>query len=167
MVTLWKNVLLVLLMLPISSYATVGVEFSDINWQDYSPDTTAQARQQGKPRFVFIYAQWCKYCERYESQILESKSVQSRLKKEFIPVAIDYDQSREQIRTLGVKLVPSTIIIAPDGRYLQRFVGIVTVEEMLSIMDRALRLMKSGKSGEKEFGDERSCCPVKDAPQNK
>jgi len=164
MTRLLSGLLAAFLMLPSIGHSTVGVEFSDISWQAYSSETSARARQQGRPQFVFIYAQWCQFCERFEKQTLETAPIRARLKQEFVPVAIDYDQAREQVKQLGVKLVPTTIILAPDGRQLQRFIGVVSVTELLGIMDKAQQLLKSGGSDEKEFGSERTCCPLDEAP---
>jgi len=161
------GLLAALLLLPFPGHATVGVEVSDIGWQPYSPQTTARAKQQNRPQFVFIYAQWCQFCERFEKQTLESEPIRARLKKEFIPIALDYDQARDQVKQLGVKLVPTTIILAPDGRQLQRFLGLVSVTELLGIMDKAQQLLQAGGSDEKEFGNQRTCCPLDEAPDIK
>jgi thiol:disulfide interchange protein len=158
------GLMMALLMLPVTGHATVGIEFSDIEWQPYSPATSAKAKQQGRPQFVFIYAQWCQFCERFEKQTLESAPIRARLEKEFVPIALDYDQSREQVKQLGVKMVPTTIILAPDGRQLLRFLGVVSVTELLGIMDKAQQLLQAGGSDAKEFGSERTCCPLDEAP---
>ena len=62
-----------------SSFLQVNPEGSDHNWRPYSPATLTELRQEGKPVFVNITADWCITCLANEKLTLDTELVKQAL----------------------------------------------------------------------------------------
>ncbi len=67
-----------------SSYLQANSGESDQNWQPYSPSVLTELRQQGKPIFVNITADWCITCLANEQLTLNTEPVKQALIEEGI-----------------------------------------------------------------------------------
>jgi thiol:disulfide interchange protein DsbD len=54
---------------------------SGAGWQNWSVDTVAKARGEGRPVLVDFTAKWCLTCQKDVKPVLESQPVQSKLKE--------------------------------------------------------------------------------------
>lgn len=158
----WLQYLFVLLLfVSVEALAGVDVETSTIGWRTYNDQVLQEAKQTNKPVFVFVYAQWCQWCGKYEKETLENKLIRKRLKTEFIPTVVDYDLDQELATKLGTRLVPTSLILTPEGNRIIRFYGMLTPKELDETLTQAILAWRQGKIPGSDFGDERSCCPVK------
>lgn len=145
-----------------TALAGVDVETSTIGWRTYNDQVLHEARQTNKPVFIFVYAQWCQWCGKYEKETLENENIRKRLKTEFIPAVVDYDLDQGLALKLGTRLVPTSLIMTPDGKRIIRFYGMLTPKELDETLTQALLLWRQGKVPARDFGDERTCCPLKE-----
>ncbi len=136
------------------------LEHSQIEWRQYNAAAFSEARKADKPLYVFIYANWCQWCKKLETETLETETIRSLLIRESIPVAIDYDKQAELARKLGAKLVPTNILLSPDGKKLLRFYGFLSAKDLSEVLQSVLLAWRRGELPEEEFGDESTCCPV-------
>ena len=135
---------------------------TQIDWRPYRQQVFEQAKKEKRPLFVLIYADWCEWCKKYEQMALETQPVQKRLSTDYIPVAVDYDKEKALAQSLGARLVPTTLLITPEGKKLARLYGLVNQEDLPEILDRILSLWRRGEIPENEFGSEKTCCPLPD-----
>ncbi len=133
---------------------------SKIQWRDYGADAFAEAKSTGKPLYVLVYADWCHWCRKFETKTLETKLIRQLLQNEMIPVAVNNDKQIEIAKKLGANLVPTSVILTPDGQRLLRFYGFLPAEELDKALRRTLLHWRKGEMPEEEFGDESTCCPV-------
>ncbi len=145
-----------------TALAGVDVETSTIGWRTYNDQVLRDAKQANKPVFVFVYTQWCQWCGKYEKETLENKQIRTRLKTEFIPAVVDYDLDQELALKLGTRLVPTSLILTPEGKRIIRFYGMLTPKELEETLTQALLSWSQGNLPRKDFGDERTCCPLKE-----
>lgn len=136
-----------------------------IAWQPYNRAAFEEAQRTERPLFVFVYADWCPWCRQYEIETLETPQMRARLQRDFIPVAVDYDERRNLSRELGVRLVPTTLLLAPDGKKLMRFFGVLSAAELAETLDQVLALWRRGELPALDFGDIDTCCPVDPPPE--
>lgn len=136
---------------------------SKTKWKVYDEKALAQARQLQRPLFVLIYLDTCHWCRKYEMETLESAKIRSRLQKEYIPIAIDFATQPELAKRLGATLVPTTLLLTPDGRRLVKFQGYAIERDLADILDANLYRWRKGEISGDEFGDPGVCCPLEDA----
>ena len=136
-----------------------------IAWQPYGQAVFAQAQRKQKPLFVLVYSDQCHWCRKYELQSIETDGVQRRLQQDYLPVAVDVLKQPALAKKLGAIVVPTTLLLTPDGKRIAKFHGVVDARDLSAILDENLRRWRAGDLKAKEFGNEATCCPLSDAEQ--
>jgi len=140
------------------------LDHTAIPWRPYGPPALAQAKNTGRPLFVLIFSDTCHWCRKYETETIEQPAVRRLIEGRFIPVAVDLDREPAVGRELGAKLVPTTLILAPDGTKLLRFHGVQPAADLADTLEKTLALWRRGESAQPDFGDFETCCPVGKEP---
>lgn len=143
------------------------MEQTRIAWRPYGEATFAEARRAGKPLFVLVFADWCEWCRKYEVETLETDAIRDRLGRDYIPVAVDYATQPALAKELGAKLVPTTLLLVPEGEKLLRFHGVQAAADLADTLDRTLALWKQGETPQPDYGDIDTCCPLEDGTGDK
>lgn len=133
---------------------------TDIKWRSYGQDVFKEARRRKKPIYIFIYADWCKWCLKFEVETLETVAIRRRLNNNFVPVAVNYDKQKKLAKQLGTKMVPTSLLLTPDGKKLLRFYGFIGPKDLAETLDQVLVLWRQGKLPSQDFGDVETCCPL-------
>ena len=135
---------------------------TQIDWRPYGQQAFDAATINKRPLFVFIFADWCGWCQQYEQKTLETGPIRRRLTNDYVPVAIDYEEEKELAKKLGARLVPTTLLISPQGKKLVRFYGLLKQEDLSETLDQILDRWRRGVLPNEEFGNEETCCPLPD-----
>ena len=131
-----------------------------IKWRKYDKYAFAEAKEQNKPLYIFVYSDECSWCQKFETESLEKQSIREILKKEFIPVAIDFLKQPELAQKLQIKLVPGNLLLTPDRKKLLKFYGFINEQALSEVLGKTLKKWRLGEATDDEFGDEKTCCPV-------
>ncbi|NOZ09640.1 MAG: DUF255 domain-containing protein [Gammaproteobacteria bacterium] len=140
-----------------------------IPWRSYGKETYDEAKKLDRPLFVLIYADWCKWCKKFEKETLETPELMELLQSKYIPVAIDNDKQPQLAKQLGAKLVPTVVLITPDGEKLLRFYGFLDKGGLLDTLDQTQVAWRKGELPDKEvkeFGNAETCCPFVAPPEH-
>jgi len=137
---------------------------SSLKWKAYDESTLAAARKSQRPLFVLIYLDTCHWCRKYETETLETPKILERLRRDYLPVAVDHAKQPELARRLGVTTVPTTLLLTPEGRRMVKFQGFVDARDLTDILDANLYRWRKGEIVGDEFGDPGVCCPLDGAP---
>ena len=106
---------------------------SPIPWRTDLDAALAEARRDEKPVIVDFYADWCPPCREMERTTFADERVQKRLEK-LIPVKIDVDAQHRIARRHNVRVLPTSLVIAPNGEVLARRPGYSGVEAYLDFL---------------------------------
>ncbi len=93
-----------------------------------------RARSLGRPAFVYFDAEWCSWCQQYKRQTLDRPRVRAALARDYVSVVVDFDARPDLMYRYRGKGLPFTLILSPTGRVLNRFVGILTPEDLLDTL---------------------------------
>jgi thiol-disulfide isomerase/thioredoxin len=78
-----------------------------------------QSEVQKKPQLVLFTADWCPACDDFEEKVLSKKEVTAKLQEHFILTKIDLSSrsgpNQQIAQTFGVKVIPTMVIVGPDG----------------------------------------------------
>jgi len=109
-----------------------------IAWTAFSDDALARAVAAGRPVLIDFEAAWCLPCREMERTTFRDPAV-VRAAAAFAAFKVDVTESDERAEGLmgrfKVAGVPTYVLLGPDGRERQRFVGFVKVEDMLRGLD--------------------------------
>src|SRR4051812_36811060 len=78
-----------------------------------------QSEASKKPQLVLFTADWCPACEDFEDKVLSKKDVTAKLQGEFVLTKVDLTErggpNNQIAATFGVKVIPTMVIVGPDG----------------------------------------------------
>jgi thiol:disulfide interchange protein len=136
-------------------------QHSLIDWHDYDESAFALARAGNRALYVFIYADWCGWCRKFEKETLEQAVVRQRLARDFVAVAVDYSREPDLAVDLGAKHVPTSLLLTPNGELLLRFYGFLSADELEVALTSTLEKWRRGEIPDEEFGNVKTCCPLR------
>ena len=113
---------------------TERADWAAAGWLGDLERAKARARAQGKPVFIYFDARWCSWCHRYAAETLSQPRVQRVLRAETVPVVLDWDARRDLVHRYGGRGLPFNVLLAPDGRILRAFTGILPPAELIALV---------------------------------
>ena len=129
---------------PAAAVEAVAVEDTNpakgINWYDGTVDEAfAEAKQTGKPIYLYWGAVWCPPCHAIAATVFKSPEFIERSKL-FIPVYLDGDNENAQAygEQFGVRGYPTMIVFDSNGDELTRIPGGIDLEAYANILDLTL-----------------------------
>ena len=94
-----------------------------LNWETNLEHARQQAAASGRLVLVHFSAPWCTACRKMEQEVLSHPAVQAAIAADYVPVRLNVDHNRIVAQRYGISSLPTDIVIAPDGRLLERQPG--------------------------------------------
>lgn len=113
-----------------------GPDWEAAGWHGDWAAARAEARSSGRPLFLYFDAAWCSWCRRYERETLSRPRVQRILRRETVPVRLDWDARSDLVSRYGGRGLPFNVLLAPDGAVLRTFTGILAPEDLFALVRR-------------------------------
>lgn len=163
-----QSTLCTLLSFSLSQAAEVGawdyLSQSALKWHSFNAKTLALAQKSKKPILVLVFKDDCVWCQKYESESIETKAVLKRLRNDYLPVAVDANKQPALAKKLGAFLVPTTLLLTPRAEKIVKFHGFVNERDLTDLLDANLYRWRKGVVNATEFGDITTCCPLEIGP---
>ena len=124
--------------------STDGPSADEIQW--FSGDVGQaflQAKEEGKPIFLYWGAVWCPPCQEIKQTVFKSRRFIS-LSESFIPIYLDGDTARAQAagEQFGVKGYPTMIVFNSQGEEITRIPGGIDISKYNDILAVSLNSIK-------------------------
>jgi len=107
-------------------------------------DAFAQAKESGKPIYLYWGAVWCPPCHAISATIFKSPEFLERSKL-FVPVYLDGDTENAQAygEKFGVRGYPTMIVFSSEGVELTRIPGGIDLQAYANVLDLTLNQASS------------------------
>jgi thioredoxin-related protein len=106
----------------------------EVRWYTTLSQASPAALQVNKPILVEFWSQDCASCEAMDVNVFSDERVASALSR-LVPVRIDVDADQGTTRKYNVPGTPTLILTDSYGNELFRHVGMLTLEQMLPLLD--------------------------------
>lgn len=138
-------------------------------WLTSYEDAKALATKHKLPLLLHFDATWCGACRVMEAEVMHKPAVTEQLGRTLIGVRIDADRYKDLITEYGISTLPTELIVQPDGKRSELFVGAVSLSKYKLRLQQfassaATALAKSdaeSAAGEKDAAEVRSCLIVR------
>lgn len=116
--------------------ATLSASFS---WPSDYEAALSEAKAQKKDVYLFLGSEYCKYCEKFEKEVLSREDVLNKLKKKYVLIYLsrDIDDIPSHLET---KPVPRHYFLNYKGEIIYTTIGYRSFEgfnELLNEVDEA------------------------------
>ncbi len=109
-----------------------------LNWETDMQRATKVSRQTGRPILVKVTADWCGYCKQMKAETFTDAGIITDVNASFVAVELNADTNRELIKRLGVKSLPTVLVISPDQKILEKEEGFRSAAQLSQLL-RAYR----------------------------
>jgi len=139
-----------------------------IRWHTNAEDAWQAMRDKDRPLLLFVTAEGCRFCQEMKAQTYADRKIRSEVEGAFVALSVeaDVDVDEDWLAQIGVDSFPTTLIISPRSKLLERFEGFVEAKEMQprlikiaqeAKLDRAARIASKPASPKSEGdGDAKS-----------
>jgi thiol:disulfide interchange protein len=116
----------------------------NVDWLVSLEEALERAREQERPIMIDVYADWCVWCKRLDSDTYSNKDVVAKA-GEFVSLKLDADAHRSWVSRYQVGGLPTILFIDPDGKEIHRVIGYKPPGQFVSEMEVALNVFRGGK----------------------
>ncbi len=85
---------------------------------------------------VYFWAPWCPTCGDTERNVFSQPSVANAVRATSLAVKVNHDESPELAARYGVRMLPTVVVLTPDGRVLDRLEGRMTPQQLTDRLTR-------------------------------
>jgi len=127
-------------LLTINCYSNTGLVFHQGSWDE----VRALAKEQQKPIFVKVYAEYCMPCKMMEDYVFTDTKVAGVFSENFVNFNVDLQSFEGSLFQLAyeIKAVPDLLFFSPEGMLVSREKGAKTKDELLGFAQRAITQME-------------------------
>ena len=106
---------------------------SQVTWRVGLGPALKPAERENRLVLVYYWQAFNKDCQRMDRTVFRDKDVAAQIKT-MIPVKLDATLERGWGDELGLRGVPSFLVISPSGEYLRRGAGLMDVDQFLAFL---------------------------------
>ena len=109
-----------------------------IAWRADLGQAQAEARSRNLLLWIQFTGPWCGNCRRMDGKAFIAPAVVAEARERFVPLKLRSDEHEELAQTLGLTMLPSTIIVRPNGEVVDKFEGYGEPDEFTKFLGAML-----------------------------
>ncbi len=116
-------------------------EGQQIHWHTSAEQAWQEMRDHDRPLLLFVTTNGCRYCDKMKGDTYADDDVRTDVDGSFVALRINADnEATEQwLARFGIRLYPTTLLISPQSKLIDRIDGYVDAEKMRPRLARAVR----------------------------
>jgi hypothetical protein len=116
------------------------------SWSEWSAETFARARREGRILVVEVSAAWCHWCHVMEHETYADPRVVRRLASRFLPVKVDADARPDLAERYAEYHWPATVFLTPDAATITAIRGYRGPDDFLKLLDDVEAAAREGRT---------------------
>ncbi len=131
---------------PRTDYVRPAAYRSTVSWETDFHRAADVSRQTGRPMLIRIGADWCGHCQRMKREAYSDRQVIADLNRAYVAVDLDADANQDLIRRFQVTSLPTTLVMSPDMRIIDRQEGYRSAEQLSRTISRFVQRAQLDRS---------------------
>ena len=136
-----------------------------VTWYTDYNTARKEAQDRGLPLLVVVGTDNCFYCRKLESGPLRDPGLTPLLASGFVPLKVDATRSPELAKALKVRLYPTTVLAAPDGKIHAFIEGYVETARLAEQMKRTAVAVNTTDWAARDFNEASKALAASDYPR--
>ncbi len=119
---------------------------ASVTWNDWSPETFARAKREGRLILVTVSASWCHWCHVMRRTTYADPRVVQRVELAYVPILVDSDARPDLAERFAEYHWPATVFLSSDARTILALRGYRDADAFLAVLDEVEAAAREGKS---------------------
>jgi thiol:disulfide interchange protein len=119
-----------------------GVPAGGIKWVTSMDEALQQAAKKNRPIMIDVYADWCGWCKRLDSDTYSNKDVIAK-SGEFVDLKLDADANKDIVNQYKIGGLPTILFLDSQGHEIHKVIGYKPPNQFVVEMDKALSTFKN------------------------
>jgi thioredoxin-related protein len=118
-----------------------------LSWRTDFDKALQEAKQNSKPIFVAVYADWCAWCHQLDKEVYTDPAL-IKYMEGYVPVKIDAEDRKEGTRfaeEYNIEGFPTLLVTDPNGKVTNRIGGFITAQELIKDLTSVQQLIDAEK----------------------
>lgn len=141
--------LLILTFLCFTQGPAPAAQPESVSWRENLQEATKEVAEQGRPMLLLFTMDGCGYCQLMKRTTYADRQVAASINSHFIPTRVNGQEHRRLAQRLGIRVYPTTVIISPENRVIDRFDGYVKAQALLPRLTTAAEPAKQARTDSK------------------
>ena len=116
-----------------------GEDPAKVTWRTDLGQAQAEAKSRNLLLWIQFTGPWCGNCRRMESSAFAHAPVIREARERFVPVKLRSDEYEALAQSLGLSVLPSTVIVRPNGEVVDKWEGYAEPTEFENFLVTTLR----------------------------
>lgn len=102
-----------------------------LSWETDLRRAAAAAQQSRRPLLVTVTADWCTHCRRMKAETFGDARLAADIQSgRYIAVRVDADRNQQLVAQMGIRSLPTTLVVSPDLKVVSTMQGFRSAEQL-------------------------------------
>ena len=83
-----------------------------------------------------VSADWCHFCHKMKSETYTHRPVIDQINEQFVAVDLDADANRQLVQILGIKSLPTILLVTPDIKVVSTMSGFQSADALTTRLNQ-------------------------------
>ena len=103
---------------------------TSILWESDIRKAAIRSSRDGKPMLLNVSADWCHFCTKMKHETYTQRQLIDQINDQFVAVDLDADANRQLVQLLGIKSLPTVLLVTPDIKVVTTMTGFQSADEL-------------------------------------
>ena len=136
-----------LVLILLSANVALAADPQSPDWHHDARQAWAAARTEHRPLLLYFTTEGCVYCRKMQHETLEDAIVADTIRETFVAAQLHAKENRSLVRSLRIRVYPTTVILSPDSGVIDYIPGYVAAEPLLARLRSAAPRETTAENG--------------------
>ena len=118
--------------------ARPGSDPNSVAWRPDLGNAQVEAKEKDLVLWIQFTGPWCPNCRRMDRNTFIHPSIVAEAREKFVPIKLRSDEFEGLAVSLGLSVLPSTVLVRPNGDVIDKLEGYADPAEFHAFLQRAL-----------------------------